>query len=168
MTLCEGNQEVAAEQLIRLLQDANPKNSEEHKIYVEAHDVLALTLYSLGRYADAVSSFKKSIPSATGDHRKRLSCYLGVCYYKAGNLNEAKEKLTESLPASPDDDWWYSAQYELGCTSFGLGAYTRAKELFEIYEFYVSRDDLDQLENVSSWLQKTREKLGEGQEPTRN
>lgn len=102
---------------------------------------------------------------AAGDQRKKLSCYLGICYYKTGKLKDAEDKLIQSLPDSPTDPWWFPAQYELGCTYFGLGAYVKAKKAFEMCAFYVNERDVEMKENVSRWLTETRAKLGEGGDP---
>ncbi len=89
------------------------KESGHRKVYFDAQDELGRLLYDLGRYADAVSPLEEALASAAGDQRKKLSCYLGICYYKTGKLKDAEDKLIQSLPSSPTDLWWFPAQYEL-------------------------------------------------------
>ena len=166
MTVTEGNREEAVEKLtVALRKHRDLKESDHRKAYFDAQDELAWLLYGLGRYADAVSAFEEALTSAAGDQHKKLSCYLGICYYKTGKLKDAEEKLIQSLPDSPADSWWFSAQYELGCTYFGQGAYVKAKKTFELCAFYVNENDVEMKENVSRWLAETRVKLGERGNP---
>jgi tetratricopeptide (TPR) repeat protein len=150
----EGKREEAVHKLTRILESyselGEPGNEDT---YSEASEWLGQQLSWLKRYAEAVQPFKKALAFPETDERKRqLSFYLGICYLQIGNLAEAEQKLTESLPPKCDDPQWAEVQFQLGCLYFQQRAYVKAKKAFELCEFFADETNTELKQKLSGWL----------------
>lgn len=90
---------------------------------------------------------------------RQAQFYLGLCHLATGDLETAERELFQSLPDDRKDPSWGPVQYQLGLVHFQRGAYSQAKQAFEMVEFLA---DSELEKNVSRWLVVTRAKLGEG------
>jgi tetratricopeptide (TPR) repeat protein len=114
------------------------------------------------RWLDAEDRLRESLSVERRDWWWAQAHYkLGICYTKTGRLELAEEELICSLPADRDDPFWAEVQYRLGVLYFKGGAYIKAKQAFEMSEFFQA--DGEQKQHISGWLAAVRAKLGEGE-----
>jgi len=85
-----------------------------------------LTLYHLGRFADAAAAFQLSIDRFPNDPLPWL--WLGRCKQELGSYQEAIHDLEESVRINPDFRLSY---FQLARLQFQFGDKKRAAELFE-------------------------------------
>jgi len=112
-----------------------------------------MLFFKLKRYADAVHPLNGALAFPETAMRKRqLSLHLGICHLENGNLPEAEQKLTESLPPKCDDPLWAEAQFQLGRLYFQQRAYVKAKKAFELCEFFTDETNTELKQNISGWL----------------
>jgi tetratricopeptide (TPR) repeat protein len=132
--------------------------------YSEASERLGYLLFEAKRYADAIHPLNEALAFPGTDERKRQLClYFGFCHFETGNVAAAEQKLVKSLPSSCEDPLWAKAQFHLGRVYFQKGAYTKAKEAFELCEFFGDEANAELKQGLSTWLARIATHL-----PTKN
>jgi len=110
---------IPSERIAKLKQDKG-------KTLAEWQFQTGVAYYELGRYSEAVESFKQAIrinPDYAEAHYN-----LGVAYYKLGRYSEAVEAYKQAIRINPD---YAEAHYNLGVAYGVLGRHSEAVEAFK-------------------------------------
>jgi tetratricopeptide (TPR) repeat protein len=110
------------------------------------------------RWQDAAEKLIQSLPTDRSDPWwTPAQQLLGICHIETGELDAAERELLQTLPADRQSAQWTDVQFHLGRLYFHRGDYLRAKQTFELCEFFVNETELS--ERLAGWLTATRAKL---------
>ncbi len=119
--ISSGQEEKGLEEIRKFLSD-NPA-------VWNAWFLLGWGLRRLGRFEDAKKSFLKARECEGGDENADTLNELAICQMETGEIDEAKETLTEALSFNPDSTKIIS---NLGCLCLKMGEKEEAKKYFEV------------------------------------